>query len=141
MGELSTTAYANSQQFWLKIQCGNLKSFLICTAYRPDTVPFFRFLDDLTTSLMDSLLLSMDVIITGDLNANVLPGSIYPTSFPGFSPTRPTERARERPWETLVTCLPESGRLQTNDLGKGQVSVRFVSTERRQVSAAMKLCT
>ena len=48
---------------------------------------------------------------------------------------------RERPWKTLVTCLPESGRLQTNDLGEGQVSVRFVSTERRQLSAAIKLCT
>ena len=39
-------------------------------------------------------------------------------------------RERERPWKTLVTCLPESGRLQTNDLGERQVSVRFVSTER-----------
>ena len=49
---------------------------------------------------------------------------------------------RERPWKTLVTCLPESGRLLTNDLGEGQViSVRFVSTERTQVSAAIKLCT
>ena len=43
--------------------------------------------------------------------------------------------------ETLVTCLPESGRLPTNDLGKGQVSVRFVPTERIQVSVAMKLCS
>ena len=41
----------------------------------------------------------------------------------------------------LVTCLLESGRLQTNDSGEGQVSVRFVSTERRQVNVAMKLCT
>ena len=51
------------------------------------------------------------------------------------------KRERERPWKTLVTCLPESGRLQTNDLGEGQVTVRFVSTDRRQVSAAVKLCT
>ena len=29
----------------------------------------------------------------------------------------------------MVTCLPESGRLQENDLREGQVSVRFVSTE------------
>ena len=50
-------------------------------------------------------------------------------------------RERERPWKTLVTCLPESGRLQTNDLGEGQVSVTFVSTERRRVSAAIKLRT
>ena len=48
---------------------------------------------------------------------------------------------RERPWKTLVACLPESGRLQRNDLGERQVSVRFVSTERRQVTAAIKLCT
>ena len=48
---------------------------------------------------------------------------------------------RERPWKTLVTCLPESGRLQTNDLGEGQVSVRFVSTEHRQVSAAIVYLT
>ena len=63
------------------------------------------------------------------------------TSFPGLSPTCPTERERERPWKTLVTCLPESGSLQTNDLGEGQVTVRFVSTERRQVSVAIELCT
>ena len=34
------------------------------------------------------------------------------TSFPGSSPSRPLERERERPWKTLVTCLPESGRWQ-----------------------------
>ena len=33
----------------------------------------------------------------------------------------------ERPWLGLVTCLPKSGRLQTNVLGEGQISVRFVS--------------
>ena len=40
----------------------------------------------------------------------------------------------ERPWLGLVTCLPESGRLQTNDLGGGggRISVRFVSTKRRR---------
>ena len=39
---------------------------------------------------------------------NKQPTSLTSTSFPGFFPTRPTERARERPWKTLVTCLPES---------------------------------
>ena len=38
----------------------------------------------------------------------------------------------ERPWLGLVTCLPESGRLQTKDLGEGRISVRFVSTKRRR---------
>ena len=35
----------------------------------------------------------------------------------------------DRPWLGLVTCLPESGRLQTNNLGEGKggrISVRFV---------------
>ena len=35
----------------------------------------------------------------------------------------------ERPWLGLVTFLPESGRLQTNDLGEERISVRFVSAE------------
>ena len=38
----------------------------------------------------------------------------------------------ERPWLGLVTCLPESGRLQTNNLGEGRISLRFVSTKRRR---------
>ena len=37
----------------------------------------------------------------------------------------------KRPWLGLVACLPESGRLQTNNLGEGRISVRFVSTKRR----------
>ena len=36
----------------------------------------------------------------------------------------------ERPWLGLVAFLPESGRLQTNDLGEERISVRFVSAER-----------
>ena len=69
----------------------------------------------------------------------IFPGDGEPRS--QGSLTRSTNRARERPWKTLVTCLPESGRLQTNDLGEGQVSVRFVSTEHRQVSAAIVYLT
>ena len=37
----------------------------------------------------------------------------------------------KRPWLGLVLCLPESGRLQTNGLEEGQISVRFVSSECR----------
>ena len=45
----------------------------------------------------------------------------------------------ERPWLGLVTCLPESGRLQTNDFGEGRISVRFVSKKRRR-RGQCKLC-
>ena len=50
--------------------------------------------------------------------------------------------ARERDPGKRWSCASQKlGDLQTNDLGEGQVSVRFVFTECRQVSAAMKLCT
>ena len=75
---LSTTTDINSQQLWLKVQCRKTKSFVLCAAYRPDSVSMSRFLDDFSASFMDSLLLGMVVLITGDLNADVLPGSSCP---------------------------------------------------------------
>ena len=38
------------------------------------------------------------------------------TSFPGSSPSRPLEQERERPWKTLVTCLPARKIPQTGSL-------------------------
>ena len=49
---LSTITDANSQQLWLKVQCRKSKSFLLCAAYRPDSVSMSRFLDDFTASLL-----------------------------------------------------------------------------------------
>ena len=72
---LSTTTDTNSQQLWLKVKCRKTKSFVLCAAYRPGSVSMSRFLDDFSASFMDSLLLGMEVLITGDLNADVLPGS------------------------------------------------------------------
>ena len=74
------------QQLWmlipnnsgLKSSAGNKKSFLLCAAYRPDLVSMSRFLDDFITSFMDSLLLGMEGMVTGDLNADILPGSSCP---------------------------------------------------------------
>ena len=75
---LPATTDANSQQLWLKVQCRKSKSFLLCAAYRPDLVSMSRFLDDFITSFMDSLLLGMEGMVTGDLNADILPGSSCP---------------------------------------------------------------
>ena len=66
-----------------------------------------------------------------DLKSHNLPSMrkkrVIPNLVPRFS-LLPVER----PWLGLVTCLPESGRLQTNNLGEGRISVRFVSTKRRR---------
>ena len=64
---LSTVTDANSQQLWLKVQCRKSKSFLLCAAYRPDSVSMSRFLDDFTSSFMDSLLQGMEVTVTCNL--------------------------------------------------------------------------
>ena len=42
------------------------------------------------------------------------------TSFPGFSPTRPTERERERPWKTLVTVSQNLGDYKQTIWGRGR---------------------
>ena len=59
---LSTTTDTNSQQLWLKVQCRKTKYFVLCAAYRPDSVSMSRFLDDFFASFMDSLLLRMEVL-------------------------------------------------------------------------------
>ena len=75
---LPATTDANSQQLWLKVQCRKSKSFLLCAAYRPDLVSMSRLLDDFITSFMDLLLLGMEGMVIGDLNADILPGSSCP---------------------------------------------------------------
>ena len=44
---------------------------------------------------------------------------------------QPRSQPAKRAWLGLVTCLPVTGRLQTNDLGEGWISVKFVSGECR----------
>ena len=60
------TTDVNSQQLWLKVQWRKSKSFLLCTAYRPDSVFMFIFQMIFTASFMDSPLLGMEVTVTGD---------------------------------------------------------------------------
>ena len=55
---------------WLKVQCKKLKSFLLCTVYRPTNSPINLF-EDIEKTFVDSLLLGMEVIIIGDLNCNL----------------------------------------------------------------------
>ena len=71
MENISLVSDNGFQQLWLKVQSRRYKSFVICTAYRPPSTPS-NFMDDLAESLMESLLLGLDVIILGDLNCNLL---------------------------------------------------------------------
>ena len=68
--EFSAVTDCNFKQLWLNVQCKKLKSFLLCTVYRPPSSPI-SFLEDLEKAFLDSLLAGMEVIIIGDLNCNL----------------------------------------------------------------------
>ena len=71
MENISLVSGKGFQQLWLKVQSRRYRSFVIFTAYRPPSTPL-NFMDDLAESLIESLLLGLDVIILGDLNCNLL---------------------------------------------------------------------
>ncbi|KXJ08855.1 hypothetical protein AC249_AIPGENE14729 [Exaiptasia diaphana] len=71
----STVSTTDFQQLWLKIQCKHLKSFLLCTVYKPPDAQTTGALTDLTNSIVDSLLHGLDILITGDLNIDMLVNS------------------------------------------------------------------
>ena len=68
--EFSSVSDYNFQELWLKVQCKKLKSFLLCTVYRPPNSPI-SFLEHLENVFVDSLLTGMEVIIIGGLNCNL----------------------------------------------------------------------
>ena len=69
--ESSLVTENHFQQLWIKVQCKKLKSFLLCTAYRPPDTPI-SLLDGLGSVLMDCLLPGLEVILLGDLNCNLM---------------------------------------------------------------------
>ena len=86
MENISLVSDNGFQQLWLKVQSRRYKSFVICTAYRPPSTPL-NFMDDLAESLMESLLLGLDVIILGDLNCNLLQGKAESRALNDFCST------------------------------------------------------
>ena len=62
----------DSINFWVKIQVRNLKSFLVCTTYRPPGTPTTSLDTDLGASLISASLLNKQIYILGDMNCNLL---------------------------------------------------------------------
>ena len=67
----SSVSEYNFQQLRLKVQCRKFRSFLLCTVYRPPDAPI-SFLEDLTKTVVESLLQGVTVVLLGDLNCDVL---------------------------------------------------------------------
>ena len=70
--ELSYITEFGFHQLWLKVQVGNFRSFLICTAYRPPNTPLSCFASEFSDALTSAMSLNIPLFIAGDLNCNLL---------------------------------------------------------------------
>ena len=120
--DISGISVAGFHQLWIKIQVRNLRSLVICTAYRPPDVPVRCFDTDLTPSFIAASLHNKTIYILGDLNCNLLnpenPDSralldfcrLYNLSQMVKTPTRVTPST-----ETLIDVILSSNEQQVRE--------------------------
>ena len=120
--DISGLSDAGFHQPWIKVQVHNIRSFVICTAYRPPDVPVRCFDTDLTPSLIAASLHNKPIHILGDLNCNLLnpknPDSralldfchLYNLSQMVTTPTRVTAST-----ETLIDVILSSNEQQVQE--------------------------
>ena len=74
--EITNTSQSGLQQLWLSLQHKKLKSLVICVVYRPPKTPISCLRNELIPAYTHAVMLSKDILITGDLNCNLLDDSI-----------------------------------------------------------------
>ena len=72
LDNVSYIALSGLHMLRLKVQVGNLRSFVVCAAYRPPTTSLACFETDFSHTLTSVLLMNKKIYILGDLNCNVL---------------------------------------------------------------------
>ena len=70
--DISGISELGFHQLWMQIQLNRLKSLVFCVTYRPDYCPVSCFVDDFMDKYSQALILGKPLIITGDLNCNLL---------------------------------------------------------------------
>lgn len=70
--DISGISELGFHQLWMQIQLNRLKSFVFCVTYRPDYCPVSCFVDDFMDNFSQALTLGKPLMITGDLNCNLL---------------------------------------------------------------------
>ena len=103
IGNLSNISENSFQQLWLEVSCKKFKSFLLCMVYRPPNTPI-SFLETLSKSFMDSLLVGSEVVILGDLNCNVLEACYEGRALIEFCSTFNLTQLVESPTRVTETC-------------------------------------
>ena len=71
LSDISSTAPSGFQQLWLKIQVRNMKSFIICTAYRPPNTPLSFFNSDLIETFIYASSFNVPIYLLGDMNCRL----------------------------------------------------------------------
>ena len=70
--DISGISELGFHQLWMQIQLNRLKSLVFCVTYRPDYCPVSCFVDDFMDNYSQALILGKPLMITGDLNCNLL---------------------------------------------------------------------
>ena len=70
--DISGISESGFHQLWMQVQLNHLKSFVFCVTYRPDYCPVSCFVDDFMDNYSQALTLGKPLLITGDLNCNLL---------------------------------------------------------------------
>lgn len=73
--ELTEISSSGFHQLWMQVQHKNLKSILLCTAYRPPDCPVACFNNDFSEKYSAALTRGKDVFVVGDLNCDMLKNS------------------------------------------------------------------
>ena len=70
--DLTQTSDSGLHQLWLQLQHKHLKYVVVCTVYRPLVCAISCLVDDLMPSYTHALTLNKSIVLTGDLNCDLL---------------------------------------------------------------------
>ena len=70
--DTSRISESGFHQLWIQIQLNRLKYFVFCVIYWPDYCPVSCFVDDFMDNYSQVLILGKPLLITGNLNCNLL---------------------------------------------------------------------
>ena len=71
LGSISLITASGFHQLWLKIHVRNVKSFIVCTTYRPPDSPVSCFDSDLTESFIYASSFNKPIYLLGDINCRL----------------------------------------------------------------------
>ena len=71
LSNISLITASGFHQLWLKIHVRNMKSFIVCTTYRPPNTPLSCFDSDLTENFIYASSFNVPIYLLGDLNCRL----------------------------------------------------------------------